>query len=482
MHWAVVADEDKESGVTEADVMAVYETDPTALRKHHRTVVGITEAEMSTSTMLGYTPAHLLCNMEMTQKNMSLVRQLSMLDPRAFTMKAADGSAEEKGFSALHVACSNPHRTEALLRLLVQLDPSQVKSITRFGGPLGLLCRSLIVSNESQLGCLLEADSSVEVVYDGVVGCCRRPSTSAHRVQTVAKLLEINPAAAQHKGEKGCNLAHQACLYSDRKTPDECVKILKLVLAHHKDALKEANEVGSLPAHHAAEKGPLEVLEFVLVEYPEAATVVDSKSRNLLHRIPRMGPKAKARLLCARYPAMMLQRNGLGCTPLLVSCAFLQGRILRLLCEAGGREAASTAILHPTDAQFGCNGWLPLHVLIRSQVDTLKMQPLSGAADAFRLLLRLYPEAAGIEGGVGAGNVKTPYHLAVTYNLPAYYRRLLLRAAPDLDPAELRRLNWEERRGAMFVAFAAVAKTPSLLVRLRAAENKDLVKHVVSFL
>ena len=110
-------------------------------------------------------------------------------------------------------------------------------------------------------------------------------------------------------------------------------------------------------------------------------------------------------------------------------------------------------------------------------------QPLSALADAFRLLLRLYPEAAGIEGGIGARKM-TPYRLAVMMDLPAYYRRLLLRAAPDLDPEELRRLNWAERRGAMFMAYAAVvkqAKTPLLLARLR-AENKDLVKHVVSFL
>ena len=57
----------------------------------------------------------------------------------------------------------------------------------------------------------------------------------------------------------------------------------------------------------------------------------------------------------------------------------------------------------------------------------------------------------------------------------------ILRAAPQLDPAELRRLTWAERRLAMFVAFVALAKTPSLLVRLRAT-NKELLKHVVSFL
>jgi hypothetical protein len=114
---------------------------------------------------------------------------------------------------------------------------------------------------------------------------------------------------------------------------------------------------------------------------------------------------------------------------------------------------------------------------------TLKTEPLSALADAFRLLLCLYPEAAGTEGGAEE-DAKTPYQLAVDKKLPPYYHRLLLCAAPHLDPAELRRLNWAERRTAMFVAFAAVPKqatAPPLLARLRVTD-KELVKHVVSFL
>ena len=101
----------------------------------------------------------------------------------------------------------------------------------------------------------------------------------------------------------------------------------------------------------------------------------------------------------------------------------------------------------------------------------------SPAADAFRLLLRLYPEAAGIESGREADDLETPYQVALQYNLPTYYRRLLLRAAPHLDPAELHRLNWEERRLAMYVASAVAARTPTSLFA-----SKDLLRHVVSFL
>ena len=103
----------------------------------------------------------------------------------------------------------------------------------------------------------------------------------------------------------------------------------------------------------------------------------------------------------------------------------------------------------------------------------------SKAVDCFRLLLRWHPEAASTEDGVGT----TPYQLAVDINLPPYYLRLLLRAAPNLNPTELHRLNYAERRMAMFLAFKAVtSRLKPLLLKRLCFENKDLVKHVVSFL
>ena len=98
------------------------------------------------------------------------------------------------------------------------------------------------------------------------------------------------------------------------------------------------------------------------------------------------------------------------------------------------------------------------------------------------MLLRWYPEAAGIKAGSGAYKT-TPYQLAFFHSIDPYYLRLLLRAAPDLHSAELHKMNYAPRRMAMFMAFRAVTTqpTPLLMARLR-FENKDLMKHVVSFL
>jgi hypothetical protein len=158
--------------------------------------------------------------------------------------------------------------------------------------------------------------------------------------------------------------------------------------------------------------------------------------------------------------------------------------VAKALYEAGGIEQFKTPIAHPTDATFDINGYLPLHLFVRVWYLTDASVATSDAADMLRWLLRLYPEAAGIEGGVGAEYKSTPYQLAVDKNLPDYYLRLLLRAAPTLNPAELHRLNYAERRMGMFLAFKATTaklQKPFLLARLRGV-NKDLVQRVVSFL
>jgi hypothetical protein len=187
---------------------------------------------------------------------------------------------------------------------------------------------------------------------------------------------------------------------------------------------------------------------------------------------------------------MLLQRSKYGDIPVHLAKFSANYKTMPALYEAGGIEQFKTPIAHPTDATYYSNGYLPLHIFIRNRFPVLDNGdyrpmplPLSEVAHMLRWLLCLYPEAAGIEGGMGAAWKKTPYQLAVNRKLPAYYLRLLLRAAPTLNPAELHRLNYAERRMAMFLAFKALSPTlkAPLLARLR-GESKDLVQRVVSFL
>jgi hypothetical protein len=301
----------------------------------------------------------------------------------------------------------------------------------------------------------------------------------------IEMLLKANPQAAKYRGPaSGSNILHRACWSS---LPSElCIGIVKLVLALHKDAVREADEEDQLPVHYAAEYSNIEVVEFLLGLYPEAAGVVTSNGHNLLHLAVGDGASSavpKVQYLCSRYPAMIQQFDGEGEMPVHKTRRY---EVAEVLYEAAGIEQFRTPIAAPTADTNVFDGYLSLHLIIYCRSDSLKtvsQATTSEAADMFRWLLRLYPEAAGIEGGVGATFKTTPYQLAVHFKLLDYYLRLLLRAAPTLNPAQLHRLNYAERRMAMFLAFRAESATMEapLLARLR-GENKDLVQRVVSFL
>jgi hypothetical protein len=349
--------------------------------------------------------------------------------------------------------------------------------------------------------CLLEVDKSEEVVGDALVGCFRGFAGAGVNSEDedvverrnvrlygmIKMLLKANPKAVTSPDVDGNNLLHHACLKS--LSSKVCIDIMQLVLTLHKDAVKEVSYVGRLPVHNAATACHLEVVEFLLGLYPEAANVVTADGRNLLHlalgNYVEKKTVTKMQYLCSRYPAMTQQRDKHGRVPVHMAHYSWRFRAALTLYEATGMGQFRMPMADPTDVLFRHNGHLPLHLFVSSLSWGFHAGSnlVSEDADMFRWWLRVYPEAAGIVGGVGAPYKKTPYQLAVAQRLPDYYLRLLLRAAPTLNPAELHRLNYAERRMAMFLAFKATSGTlkAPLLVRLR-GESKDLVQRVVSFL
>ena len=474
LHWAAVVD-----NVTEADVKLVCTSDPMALQRHHLQGTGLGN--------MGFTPAHLLCIQAITNRNMSLIRNFSKINQQAFAMSSNyPNRGDPYSFSALHAACRKGQPTEELIKHLLQLDSSQTKKKCSGKGltPLGYLCTNSSCSDRL-ITCLLEVDSSAEVVGNGIAGCLKSTDYTS-LLERVRMLLTANPEAAKHCNSNGENLLHLAA--QQGKLPFQlCIDIMQRILAIHKDAVREVCLSGWLPVHNSARSSTVEVMEFLLGLYPESTSVVTTtRSSNLLRLAVNDTEnttsvmEAKARFLCSRYPAMMLQRDDAGGTSLHLAIFLKNTPAVQILCNAGGQELIRAPVADPTN---GYNGWLPLHCLVYQCAESLRESHLSEAADCFRMFLRSYPEAAGIEGGVGANKKKTPYQLAIDKNLPPYYLRLLLRAAPDLNPLELHRLNYAERRMTMFLAFKAVSSQPEplLLVNLR-FEKMDLVKHVISFL
>ena len=481
LHWAAISD-----CLEVADMKVLYASDPLALQRYHQ--AGTDKDDM------GFSPAHLLCMQEMTNRNMSLIQHFSICNQRAFTMSASypnRGDPLLYGFTALHASSNYGQPTEELIKHLLQLDSSQTKKKCGKNGltPLGYLCKCSTGSSNGRLvTCLLEVDSSTEVVGNGIRGCIESTDHD-YVLEKVKMLLKANPEAAKYHDSIGENLLH--CAADRRKISFQlCIDIMQQILSIHKEAVREVDSIGRLPVHNAARDSTEEVMEFLLGLYPESASIVFTLvSFNHLHlavidtESTTSVMEAKFRFLCSRYPALMLQRDCSGFTPLHAAIVWKITPAVRILCEAGGQEQVKTTVADPTDDNNRYNGWLPLHYLIDRQADSLRDSLFSDEAGCFRMLLRMYPEAAGIEGGVGVAYKKTPYQLGVGRNLPPYYLRLLLRAAPDLNPAELHRLNYAERRMAMFLAFGARARAtePPLLARLRFAKM-DLVKHVISFL
>ena len=482
LHWAAATD-----STTEADMKVLYASDPLALQRYH-------QEGTDRNDDMGFTPAHLLCMREMTNRSLFLVQHFSICNQQAFTMSASYPNHRDDPslyiFSALHAACWDGQPTEELLKHLIQLDSSQIKKTCSENGltPLGFLCANNNISCRL-IHCLLDVDSSAEVVWNGVVRCLR--STDHDCVlKWVELLLKANPEAAKYRNSSDKNLLHIAA--SSDATPFQlCIDVMQRILALHKDAVREVDKDGRFPVHTAARHSTVEVVEFLLGLYPESASVVtsDDEIDNLLHLAVNDTEnttsvmEAKVRLLCSRYPAMIHQRDDEGDTPLLGAICRENIPAMQILCEIGGEEQVRVPVTHPTDTNCKWNGWLPLHYIINWNVEALCGSLLSKEADYLRLFLRWYPEAAGIEGGIGARYKMTPYQLAVDMSLPPYYLRLLLCAAPNLNPAELHRLNYAERRMAMFLAFRArtFATEPPFLARLRFAKI-DLVKHVISFL
>ena len=525
LHWAAIAIGTPEGdlhGLNEDDVTLICASDPLALSRHH--------FPLDHFNPDGCTPAHFLCMQPVTKCRMTLLRHFSTCNQQALVSRSADSSSSNYRtcLSLLHVACKYGQPTEDLLQFLLQLESSQTEDGPDEYHPLGFLCQNG-QCNERLMKCLLDVDSSAEVVGNAIRGCIYSADHS-NMLHKIDLLLKANPEAASfyddsENGDWDC-LLHSA--NRSNMPPALCIEVMKRILAFYPDAVKQVKFLhDDLPVHTAAKYGSLEAMEFLLGVYPESATIThpcrnpedidhyyyreekqsQRDQKNLLHLVLSWEDtplvEAKMRFLCSRYPEMLSQRGGNGITPFIqVLSSVKKFSIVRLMCEIGtGPALVRIPSIHPieqgafdyyrTDEYYDSvrrDHWLPLHFYVASSA-LVGCSPVSEFADFFRLMLRWYPEAAGMEGtyedhgGDRSGQKTTPYHLAVDNGLDPYYLRLLLRAAPDLNPAELHRLNWAERRMAMFLSVRAITKAPTLLLfaRLR-CENKDLVKHVVSFL
>jgi hypothetical protein len=150
---------------------------------------------------------------------------------------------------------------------------------------------------------------------------------------------------------------------------------------------------------------------------------------------------------------------------------------VKILCDA------DESVVREKRTKYS-NGKLPLHAFIHCRHH---ISEVSDEGDCFRLLLRLYPAAAGIKDDKSNKVTNqtipmSPYDLAINNKLSTYFVRLLLRADPNIDPLKRHNLNFEARKQGLFLAFRAISgdRKPPILAKIR-SEGLDLIRYVFSY-
>jgi hypothetical protein len=181
--WAVALGDT----VKEEDVKCLYLGDPLALKRRY-----LDPDYEYFSSIIGYSPAHILCMR--TNPSLPLIRFFVEQDPVAFKLScSSEHDFRNYPFHPLHLVAEYSESTE-LLQILLQLDKSVIK--IKAGGdcgvphtPLGILCwrgESSVMTD--MIACLVEVDSTVEVIEDAIYNCLstslESESPGSMRVQT----------------------------------------------------------------------------------------------------------------------------------------------------------------------------------------------------------------------------------------------------------------------------------------------------------
>jgi hypothetical protein len=387
------------------------------------------------------------------------IRIMLSVDPlpthRLSKREAADvyTKCDESDRCALHLVAECSESLE-LLEDILQIDHKMTKlgletedtgeDIT----PFGLLCRRPhFPTFDAMVSTLIEVDSSVEVISDGMINYLMSyenffnqdtspGSRGAKSLILLGTLLDANPAVAEYDDS---NIFHEACMLLRGELG---IFILSLFLNKNSTGVKIVND-GSLPIHSAARHSCLEVVKFLHKAYPESISMLSKYGFSLLHSAASYQYStsddasdiadviAKVQYICDQCPALIHLKDYQGETALhhvltsLTSRERLNFKCVRILCDMDRTVVRDKHT--PSDITSPRSGMLPLHLLIENHPP---MAEVSDEGDCFRLLLSLYPAAADIKDD----HSRSPYDIAVSNDFSAYFIRLLLAADPTIDP------------------------------------------------
>jgi hypothetical protein len=253
----------------------------------------------------------------------------------------------------------------------------------------------------------------------------------------------------------------------------------------YKDGATIVDDEGQLPIHylfHREDEFPVEQLRIIIAANPTGTSARTDANKNVLQT---------ALESCCYVTDEMIEVIH-GSDPTAAQTKDSDGNLpLHLACKRETLEAieAIYACYPAAISEYNNKGLTPLSCLFESRIAGTIWEPVSVEADTLRFLLRHCPidtfHDYALRCRFAGGNDDD-----ANYRWPDFVRRLLLRADPTTCPAELAKLNYAERRMAMFLIFSALSRDPpevSFVGRLRSlafdyGPDMYLVKNIVPFL
>jgi ankyrin repeat protein len=273
--------------------------------------------------------------------------------------------------------------------------------------------------------------------------------------QLILRLLELSPTAAGISNEDNSCPLHMA-LRSLTKHSDtvEAQKAIEALIRAYPEACLEEDETNDsdvTPLHIAAAHWPLSIVKAVLagaVPKENIPLAFNYYLTPLLSAIEGDGNLEVIRYLHELFPDAVKAGIEEKEDTFPLYSAVRTGRldVVKLVYEMYPKAIETT---NPIDL-------LPIHECVKSyDMDWSLVTPTSPAADIIRFLLSKYP--AGVL--VKDDECEYPVDILESQTAENYLNRLGYRAAVSVDPGSkygvlLRELNYEERRGAMYLLYS----------------------------
>jgi hypothetical protein len=306
------------------------------------------------------------------------------------------------------------------------------------------------------------------------------------------KLLQIFPGCVKTRDFKGALPLHYAV------SEDSCwtAGVVPMLLDAYKEGAAVVDNKGWLPLHHLfdGEAASLARLNTLLQAYPDGLTTKTATGQSLFRLVVDEDCNCCEDNLLVKFlhksdPTAAQTTDGLGNLPLHVVCEY--GSMLRMVQAV--YECYPEAI-----NKRNSSGWTPLCCFLQRDDYGDWAPGNTDEENILRFLLRhsILPDVRKYLNPPDElqfdANPVNSHELwpDTSEDLPVFVRRLLLRADPTASPAELREMNYAQRRMAMFLIFSAIPPDPaeqSFVHRFRSlamdyGPDMNLLKAIVSFL